>query len=76
MLAHEGPDLFWPHWLIDSRVFLFEEIHQSATEKEQIGPENVPPITLTPRGHGNIHTGEHYWLQVLYYVPSHSFLEL
>lgn len=38
-----------------------------------IRPENMPPATLTPRGHGNIHTGEHYWLQVPYYVPSYSF---
>jgi len=36
----------------------------------------MPPGTLTPRGHGNIHTGEHYWLWVPYYVPSHSFLLL
>lgn len=36
----------------------------------------MPPATLTPRGHGNIHTGEHYWLQVPYYVPSQCFLLL
>lgn len=65
-------------WLtLELPFFLFEEIPQSAclflTEKEWIWPENMPPATLTPRGHGNIHTGEHYWLRVPYYVPSHSF---
>lgn len=48
----------------------------SQQRKRWICPENMPPATLTPRGLGNIHTGEHYWLQVLYYVPSHSFLLL
>lgn len=38
--------------------------------KGRICPENVPPATLTPRGHGNIHTGEHYRLRLPYYVPS------
>lgn len=37
-----------------------------------IRPENKPPATLTPRGHSNIHTGEHYWLQVPYYVPPYT----
>lgn len=37
-------------------------------KKGMICPENTPPATLTPRGHGNIHAGEHYQLGVLYYV--------
>ena len=64
-------------WLLSSFSSFFEEIPPPSaclfpTEKEWICPEYMPPATLTPRGHGNIHTGEHYWLRVPYYVPSHS----
>lgn len=58
---------FLPLWRNPPSACLFP------AEKERFCPENVPPATLTPRGHGNIHTGEHYWLGVPYYVPSHSF---
>lgn len=55
-------------WLLSSPFFLFEEIPHphvySRQRKRWFCPENTPPATLTPRGHGNIHTGEHYWLRV------------
>lgn len=67
-------------WLLSFHFFLFEEIPKPAClfqaggkkkrgeKKGMICPENTPPATLTPRGHGNIHAGEHYQLGVLYYV--------
>lgn len=68
-----------PHWLIDFLSSLSPSLKKSTNphvysrQKERICPENMPPATLTPRGHGNIHRGEHYWFRVPYYVPSHSF---